>query len=174
MASSSAEVRLGEYFAGMDKAKGGQPFQAKNSTPDTAVQSKAAALDHLGFSVKQAQRMETLAAVRQAGKDAIIEGQKNRRKKEDGVTLSIVDKITAPINTRDTVAAVRQAGRVLGVGQKTIDRDLESNDSKTKNKSIQYKEIENNFESNDPNSPLTAGTRARVGDTMANPPPGRT
>lgn len=60
-----AEVRIGELMAKVPKASGGQPFQ-KKSTTDTAVQSrpqtKADVIEKAGFTQKQVQRFEQMAA----------------------------------------------------------------------------------------------------------------
>lgn len=75
-----AEVRLGELMAMIPKVKGGQPYQ-KKSTLDTAVQSKqptkAEIIEQAGFTVKQAQRFETLAAHPEIVEQAKAEAREN-------------------------------------------------------------------------------------------------
>ena len=85
-----AEVKLGEWFAGMEKAKPDRRSAEYKNQMDTGVKliTKSAVLDRLGFSVKQASRMETLAR----HKD-VVEGVKaEARENEDIPTRTAVLK----------------------------------------------------------------------------------
>lgn len=80
-----AEVRIGELMAKVPKATGGQPYQAR-STMDTAVQSKKDIIEQAGFTVKQVQRFETLAA----HPEIVAQAKAEARENDDIVSRSLV------------------------------------------------------------------------------------
>lgn len=86
-----AEVKLGQIFARLPKSVGGRP----QKTVDSGVhsfQTKAEAIQEAGFSVKQAQRFESLADY----PDIIAEVKAEARENDDIVTRSdALNKIKA-------------------------------------------------------------------------------
>lgn len=84
-----AEVRIGELMARVPKATGGQPFHEK-PTNDTAVhsrpQTKQDIIRDVGFTPKQVQRFQTLAAHPEIVEQAKAEAREN----DDIVSRSLV------------------------------------------------------------------------------------
>lgn len=84
-----AEVKIGELMAKVPKATGGQPFQKKPTT-DSGVQSrpqtKTEIIEKAGFTPKQVQRFETLAAHPEIVEQAKAEAREN----DDIVSRSLV------------------------------------------------------------------------------------
>lgn len=84
-----AEVRIGELMAKVPKATGGQPFHGK-STPDSGVvsrpQTKQDVIRDAGFTPKQVERFQTLAAHPEIVEQAKAEAREN----DDIVSRSLV------------------------------------------------------------------------------------
>lgn len=96
-----AEVRIGELMAQVPKATGGQPFHGR-STVDTAVQSKKDVIEQAGFTVKQVQRFETIAAHPELVEQAKAEAREN----DDIVSRSLVLNMV-----KEKTRAEREAAR---------------------------------------------------------------
>lgn len=80
-----AEVRIGELMREVPKASGGAPYH--KDTVDSGVQStKAKIIEDAGFTVKQVQRFETLAA----HPEIVAQAKAEARENDDIVTRSLV------------------------------------------------------------------------------------
>jgi N6-adenosine-specific RNA methylase IME4 len=80
-----AEVKLGEYFAGITDDGRGRP---KKNSPDSGLISKERTLSKLGFTKQQASRMETLAR----HKDVVEAVKAEAREEQDIPTRTAVLK----------------------------------------------------------------------------------
>ena len=115
-----AEVRIGELMREVPKASGGAPYH--KSTMDTAVQStKAEVIEKTGFTVKQVQRFETLAAHPEIVAQAKAEAKEN----DDIVTRSLVLSMVKAQKKADEIEQARtdienqqkeRGGAVLHIG----------------------------------------------------------
>jgi ParB family chromosome partitioning protein len=86
-----AEVRIGELMREVPKASGGAPYH--KDTVDSGVQStKAKIIEDAGFTVKQVQRFETLAAHPEAVERAKAEARENQ---EMVTRSSVLEKVAS-------------------------------------------------------------------------------
>lgn len=93
-----AEVRIGELFAELPKNKVGRPSQIIDSTVDN-FPMKSEVIREAGFSQKQAERFQTMAAHPETVEQVKAEAREN----DDIVTREqVIRKITKPYITRST------------------------------------------------------------------------
>lgn len=114
-----AEVRIGELMAQVPKATGGQPYQAR-STVDSGVQSKKDVIEQAGFTVKQVQRFETLAA----HPELVAQAKAEARENDDIVSRSLVlEKVKA--QKREELRRQRDESIAEQIGREKADRHVD-------------------------------------------------
>ena len=103
-----AEVRIGELMTQVPKASGGQPFQ-KKSTEDSGVrsrpQTKADVIEQAGFTPKQVQRFQTLAA----HPEIVAQAKAEARENDDIVSRSLVLSMVKSQKKADEIEQAKAA-----------------------------------------------------------------
>ena len=109
-----AEVRLGEYFAGIKEDGRGRPKKGSTGEP---ILSKQTVIERLGFSESQGKRMETLAANK-----AIVEQVKaEAREEQDIPTRTAILKAVKEKERADFIAEVKSETKKKINGDRFID-----------------------------------------------------
>lgn len=147
-----AEVRIGELMAKVPKAKGGQPYHEKSTTDSSVVSrqpTKTEVIREAGFTPKQVERFQTMAAHPEVVEQAKAEAREEGRIVTRESVLKEIKKPHVTINSHDdewyTPAVYIEAAReVMG----SIDLDPASNDfaNETVKASVYYDEARNGLE----------------------------
>lgn len=146
------EVRIGELMAKVPKAKGGQPYHEKSTTDSSVVSrqpTKTEVIREAGFTPKQVERFQTMAAHPEVVEQAKAEAREEGRIVTRESVLKEIKKPHVAINSHDdewyTPEQYIEAARfVMG----SIDLDPASNDfaNETVKATVYYDEAMNGLE----------------------------
>lgn len=147
-----AEVRIGELMANVPKAKGGQPYHEKSTTDSSVVSrqpTKTEVIREAGFTPKQVERFQTMAAHPEVVEQAKAEAREEGRIVTRESVLKEIKKPHVTINSHDDEwytpeQYIEAAREVMG----SIDLDPASNDfaNETVKASVYYDEARNGLE----------------------------